>query len=82
MVYMMYQGIQGGAATVSTTFYWGIGSLASSWTGAGGMGVNYVVVSDPTCVSYVTPTVASTLYYQMTQVALNNTVFRVLIIQL
>jgi hypothetical protein len=73
--------VQGGPATIQTRFYWGIGSLTDSYA-TGAWGVNFVIVSDPGCVAFVTPSGAGTLYFRVETDGLSNDAYRFTAIQL
>jgi hypothetical protein len=63
-IFMNTGGIQGGSATVSVTFEWGIGSLTNSYTPVNSF-VNFVVYPCPSVTTFVTPSSASTLYFRI-----------------
>lgn len=73
--------VQGGPANIQTRFYWGIGSLTDSYA-TGNWGVNFVIVSDPACTAYVTPSGAGTLYFRVETDGLSNDAYRFTAIQL
>ena len=82
MIQFQYYSAQGGPATVTVNFRWGLGSLTNNWTPHNGVGVNFVVTADPQLITFVVPSTASTVYLQCDQSGLNDSFWFCSVIQL
>lgn len=79
---MHHYGVQGGAATISVQFQWGIGGLTASYDSVPAWGTNYVVDPSASINVFVTPTNTNTIQFRVNSQNLSNESFWVSIIQL
>ena len=79
---MNYAGVQGGNATITLRFQWGLGSLTNSWYAINGIGVDYVVYPCPSLTTYLTPTTETSIKFKVTSTNLGSETLHVSIIQL
>ena len=79
-IFIQYSGVQGGRTSVSVTFSWGLGALSNIKVNQN-VAVDYVVMTDPSLMTFLMPTTNTTVNFKIDQVNLGVTTGRVCIVQ-